>query len=159
MKSIKLLTLLFGMLGLTQCKAVKFDKQPPFTIHSATYAHIVGGTPGNSTLNLILTYTTKEDVTFENVYFLNRKTKAVTEVKGNKKIIAARYNTSTTQNKSDLVLHSNTVEEFNNKLPKETEKFPFQLKEDEAVISYKKNNTLYFFKVENIKKRKSVFMQ
>ena len=38
------------------------------------------------------------------------------------------------------------------------EKFSLELKESEAVITYKVGKKIHYYKIENVKKEKSVFM-
>ncbi|WP_420552051.1 hypothetical protein [Tenacibaculum aiptasiae] len=154
---------LFGILILaftfTQCASMKMDSNPPFSVKSATYTHITGGLPGNNTLNLIIEFTSEDSVNFEKVFFQNRSTKAVIEKKQNKQYIAARYNTSSDQDRKDLVLHANPKEEHGNTANTKSEKdFPFKLKENEAIITYKIGNKTHYYKIENIKKGEKVFM-
>ncbi|CAM1369521.1 conserved exported hypothetical protein [Tenacibaculum sediminilitoris] len=154
---MKLLGILILSLSFTQCASVKMENNPPFKIGSANYSYITGGVKGsyNST-NLIINFTTKESVNFKNVYFQSRITKAVVEQHGDKQYIAARYKTSSSKAQKDLVLHANSKEEYGNT---SKENFPFELKENEAVISYSIGEKIHYVKVENIKKEKKVFMQ
>lgn len=154
---MKLIAVLLSIFGLTQCKSVKLDTKAPLTIKSAYYINMVGGMPGNSSVNLIVEYNNLQNVTLQDAYFLNRKAKVSLENQGKNKVISANINTSTIQSREDLILHNNPTEELKNTPP--TKKLPFNLKDNEAVISYTKNNKLYYFKVENIKKKKDVFMQ
>lgn len=152
---MKLFGILLLAISFTQCKSQKFEQNPPFTVHSATYTHISGGMPGNSSLDLMIEFTSDKSIEFEEVYFQEKTIKPVVEQKGDKQYLAARYKTST--EKSDLVLHQNTQEEYGNQ-PASEKKYAFELKENEAVISYKVNGKSHFYKLEDITKGESVFM-
>lgn len=152
---MKLFGILLLALSFGQCASVKMDKNPPFKVEAATYNHVTGGMPGNSTLNLMIEFTSPEVVDFKNVYFQNRITKAIIEQKGDKQYIAARYKTSSGEDRKDIVLHSDPQKEYGNA---PVENFPFELKENEAMVSYAKGEKIYYFKIENIVKGKSVFM-
>ncbi|WP_299119499.1 hypothetical protein [uncultured Tenacibaculum sp.] len=154
---------LFGILILaftfTQCASMKMDSNPPFSVKSATYTHITGGLPGNNSLDLIIEFTSEDSVDFEKVFFQNRVTKAVIEKKQDKQHIAARYNTSTDQDRKDLTLHADPKEEHGNTASAKSENdFPFELKENEAIVTYKVGTKIHYYKIENIKKGEKVFM-
>ncbi len=155
---MKLFGILIFALSLTQCASMKLDANPPFTIKSASYSHITGGLPGNSTLNLMIEFTANDAVDFKNVYFQNSIVNAIIEQKQNKQYIAARYKTSTGEDRKDLVLNADPKEEYGN-TTKTEEKFPFELKENEAVITYKVGDKIHYYKIEKIEKIKRVFMQ
>ena len=155
---MKLFGILILALSFTQCASMKLEANPPFTIKSASYSHISGGLPGNNILNLMIEFSTNENIDFKNVYFQNRIIKAVIEKKQDKKYIAARYKTSTSKNKIDLVLNAEPKKEYGN-TAKEQENFPFKLKDNEAIVSYKTKNKIYYHKIKDIKKNKRVFMQ
>ncbi len=144
---MKLFGILIFALSLTQCASMKLDTNPPFKVTSASYSHITGGQPGNSVLNLMIEFTAPETIDFKNVYFQNRITPAVIEQKQNKQFIAARYKTSSNSDSKDMALHNDAKE-----------KFSLELKENEAVITYKVGKKIHYYKIENVKKEKSVFM-
>ncbi len=156
---MKLFGILLLALSFGQCASVKMDQNPPFKVESSSYTHITGGLPGNNSLNLMIEFTASETIDFKKVYFQNRITQAVVEQKEGKQYIAARYKTSSGQDRKDLVLHADPKEEFGNTPNSPTEKFPFELKDDEAIISYTIGKEIRYVKIENIKERKKVFMQ
>lgn len=155
---MKLFGILILALSFSQCASMKMDTQPPFKVKNASYSHITGGQPGNSVLNLMIEISTPETVDFKNVYFQNRITPAVIEEKVGKQYIAARYKISSDQERKDLVLSSDAKTEFGNTAHETKEKFPFELKENEAVVTYKIGEKIHYYKIENVKKEKSVFM-
>ncbi|WP_143032182.1 hypothetical protein [Tenacibaculum sp. MAR_2009_124] len=157
MKIMKLFGILFFALGFTQCASQKFENKPPFTITSAVYTNISGGMPGNNSVDLRLTFSTSKEIEFDQLFFINRTTKAVLETKGKVQYIIGRYNTSPKNSKYDLELHGDSKKEYGNK--PSSESFPFKLKENEAVLSYKDGNKTKYVKIENIKKGKRIFMQ
>jgi hypothetical protein len=156
---MKLIGILILALSFTKCASVKMENNHPFKIESASYSHVTGGVKGsyNST-NLIINFTAKEPVDFHKVYFQNRITKAVVEQHNDKQYIAARYKTSSNDQK-DLILHADPKQEFGNTPNTPTEEFPFELKENEAMVSYVIGEKTHYVKVENIIKKDKVFMQ
>lgn len=178
---MKLFGILLLTISFTQCKSHKFEQTPPFSVKSATYTHITGGTPGNTTLDLMIEFTTEKDVQFEAVYFQERTIQPVVEQKGGKQYLAARFDTSTPKTKGnynltlhsdpkkeygnnpnpkkkyDLELHSDSKKEYGNK-PNEKKEETINLKENEAIIVYKINGKSNFYKLEDIEKKESVHM-
>ncbi|WP_428743433.1 hypothetical protein [Tenacibaculum sp.] len=154
---MKLIGILLLTFSLTQCASVKTQNTHPFKIESASYSHITGGVKGSyNSINLIINFTAEKSVDFKKVYFQNRITDAVVEQKVGKQYIAARYKTSSNDDRKDLILHADPKQEFGNT---PTEKFPFELKENEAMVSYVKNEKICYVKVENIIKKSKVFME
>ena len=131
MKMMKVLGALIFILGFTQCKSVKFDNNPPFTVEKSSFNNWVGGQPGVSGTRVEIYLTHKVDVVFETLYFKNKKTNVEIREKNGKTFLTAHYNTS--KRLDDMILDSDGKKEAVNKLP---EDFPFELKENEAVISF-----------------------
>ena len=155
MKTMKILSVLAVLFGFTQCASMKLQKKAPFKIASATYNHWVGGLPGVSGTKAEIRLSEKSNITFESLYFLNKIIKVETkEEKGRTLLIANHTNTST--NKRDVILSSDSKKEMKNQLP-DTKEFPFELKENEAIISYKVKDKLKYFKITNLKKVQSDF--
>ncbi|APG65785.1 hypothetical protein LPB136_10595 [Tenacibaculum todarodis] len=152
---MKLFSLFAVIATLFQCASLKFEDNPPFKINSATFKNYVGGMPGVSGTNVVINYETSTTVNFDSLFFKGRKAKIELETSGKKNYIKGHFNTSTVNSKEDLVLHKDGKKEYGNKVPEK--KFPFELKESEAVISYLENGETKFFKVENIKKGEEIF--
>jgi len=158
MKITKLLALILIMTGFTQCKSTKFDKTPPFTVTEATYTNWVGGIKGVRGVNVVINYTSSSEVKFDSIYFINKVIKIEFKSVKEQQVLVGHFNTSSVNSKEDLVLHADSTKELKNTIPS-LKKFPFELKENEAVISYQEGKKTKYFKVENIKVGKSVFYQ
>ena len=154
---MKLFGILIFALTFAQCASMKLDANPPFKVESSSYSHITGGLPGNSVLNLMIEFSATETINFQKVYFQNRIVNAVIEKKQGKNYIAARYKTSSNSDSKDMVLHADSKKEFGNTAVAK-EKTPFELKDNEAIVSYKVGEKIYYYKIENVKKENSVFM-
>jgi hypothetical protein len=76
-------------------------------------------------------------------------------VLGTKIQLLGHYSTSK-RTKTDFILDRNVQKELKNPFPV-IQKNPFNLKENEAVLSYIKGGKRLFFKIENIKRLQSVF--
>jgi hypothetical protein len=154
MKLIQLLGLFLITLGFSQCKTMKFDKTPPFKITEATYTHWVGGQPGVSGTRIEIRFETNPESAFDSIFFQNKSTKLQRREFKEKVFLTANFNTSKVNSKADLILHSDAKEEVGNKLP-EMKKTPFELKENEAVISYIENGKTKYYKILELKKGKA----
>ena len=148
MKAMKILGVLVFIVGFTQCKSTKFDSNPPFTVEKSSYNNWVGGQPGVSGTRVEVYLTSKVDIAFDALYFKNRKTNVEFREKDGRTFLTAHYNTS---KRNDMILESDGKKEAVNKLP---ENFPFKLKENEAVISFKEGDKTKYVKIENIKETK-----
>ena len=151
MKAMKTLGILIFILGFTQCKSTKFDSNPPFTVEKSSFNNWVGGQPGVSGTRVEIYLTDKVDITFESLFFKNKKTNIEIREKKGKTFLTAHYDTS---KRNDMVLESDIKKETVNKLP---EDFPFKLKENEAVISFKEGTKTKYVKIVDIKETKPDF--
>ncbi|WP_341220262.1 hypothetical protein [Polaribacter atrinae] len=147
MKALTLLVLLFSF---SQCGSTKFENKIPFTIHSAHYKNWTGGQPGVHGINVQIQLKEKSNINFDSLYFRNKVAKV--EFK-NATLIIANYNTSN-KKPSDVILHLDPKKEVQNKLPTQ-ETFPFELSENEAVLTYQANGKTTYYKIKEIKKRES----
>lgn len=150
----KAILIAFVTILLIQCKSTQFDAKPPFNIIDATYNNWVGGQKGVSGIRLVFNFEAQETVTFQKVYFANKEGSLESANKDGKKVLTGHISTSTT---SDITIDFDTKKEVKNKLPEST--FPFELKENEAVISYLQNGVTKFYKVKNVTKTKTSFYQ
>jgi len=157
MKIIKLLGITLIALNMIQCGATKFDKNPPFKIKEATYNNWNGGQPGVSGTRILIEYTKISEVEFDSIYFKNRVAKIELSTQENKTYLTGHY-TPSSRNKNELILDIDTKQEINNKAPQK-EKIPFEVKKDEAIISYQQKGKTKYFKAENIKIVKSDIYQ
>lgn len=154
---MKTLSVILLTISFFQCKSAKLDQTPPFSIKEATYNRYVGGVRGVSGMWIHLNYETNSVVKFDSIYFQGKRAKIEIQKNNNKKLVSAHFNTSTRDTKNDLILDSNSLKEFNNELPKQ--KTPFQLEENEAILSYLIKGKAHYYKVKNIKKIKTPLPQ
>jgi hypothetical protein len=64
-------------------------------------------------------------------------------------VYTARFNTGN----KDLIMSSDPVEEYANKLPQIPVKVPFEIKSNEALVVFKENNKKKYYKITGIKER------
>lgn len=151
---MKILPILIVVLGFSQCGSNTFVKSTPFNVEKAFYNNWVGGQPGVGGLKLEIYISKTSEINFDSLYFHHKRTKVEVVQLDDKLQLIGHFSTSKRKNR-DLILDIDPNKELKNTLPN-IQKFPFELKENEAVISYKIEGKTMFFKVENIKKVKSI---
>jgi NADH dehydrogenase/NADH:ubiquinone oxidoreductase subunit G len=154
MKSIKILSILTLLFGFSQCGSNTFVKNPTFKVEKAFYNNWVGGQPGVRGTKVEMHLKDASEINFDALYFQGKVTKVEVSMKDGFVQVIGHFSTSKTQ-KRDVILDLDATKELENKVPN-LEKFPFELKENEAMLSYKRENKTVYFKIENIKKVRSI---
>lgn len=125
----------------------KFQQHPPFNINKALYNTWVGGQPGVKGYSVQFEID-NSNIVLDSVFFRNMSTKLEKDVSA---LTNTYIGTFILPNRmKNYVLHSDSKKEFGNELPDTSKKIPFQLKENEAVISYIFNNTTKYYKVNKV---------
>lgn len=153
MKTLKILSILVITFLFYQCGSTKFEENPPFKITSAIYNNWTGGQPGNKGMTVNITYTSIYKIKFDSIYYSNKIVILESSITKEKKMISANFVSPV---KPDMILDKNTSKETQNVVPL-LKKFPFELKQNEAIISYIVKGKTKYFKVKSVKKGKSVF--
>jgi len=155
----KLVTILVSviiLLGFSFCSATKGstkDNQQenhPFKVTKSTFNTWVGGQPGVKGFNVVITID-NPDVQLDSVYFRERKTKLKKNTHTTPSMFVGVFTLPNT--KHDYVLHENSEKEYGNK-PLSLN-IPYSLKNNEAVVSYLFEGTIYYCKIDNIEEVKS----
>ena len=154
MKILKILSVFTIIFSLLQCGSINFEMSPPFEINSAAYFSWVGGQPGISGMNLKISYTSDKNIQFDSIYFRKRIVKLKASNLEDQKMIVGHFNTSSPNR--EIVLQLDPMKEMKNEIP-QIKKFPFELNENEAIISYKVNDEIKYFKIKIVKKGKRMF--
>jgi hypothetical protein len=140
-----IISLLFSHCSSTQ----KIDAQPPVTIIEAqAQSWVAGVRGGGSGTNVFITFS--DAIAVDSLYYQGKVAKLLPVQDATKVKYIARFS-SRKNTHDDLVMHSEPSKEYGNSvvgIPPKT--FPFELKKDEAMVSYKKGNKKRFFKVTNI---------
>ena len=150
MKALKIILLSCITFLLFQCGSRNFNKKSPFKVQSATYYNSATDLQENTNSNLYIRYSSKNNINFDSLYFRKNTTKLQT-----KTIKGIKYVVGEFQKKiflRDFTLDVNPINELKNKFPTR-ETFPFELQDNEAIISYQLKGKTKYFKVKNIKKR------
>jgi hypothetical protein len=154
MRTIKILSILFLLLGFSQCGGSTLVKKSTLKVEKAFYNKWFGGQPGVRGTKVEIHLKDASEVIFVALYFQGKRTKVeVSQMEKFTRIIA-HFSILKRKNRN-LILDADITKELENTLPS-LEEFPFQLKENEAILSYKKEGKTLYFKIENIKKLQSI---
>ncbi len=151
MKNIKTIFVLVITFSFIQCNSLKLESSPSFKITGATYNYWIGGQPGVSGIKVNIGVQSDSEIIFEKIYFQKRAVKIEIRTFKEKTYLIGHFDTST--RKDPVVIDDISLPK---PVVKQTE-FSFELKENEAVISYKQGNKIKYFKIINLKKTKTDF--
>lgn len=149
---IKLLFITILSVTLTNCGGSKsnnseldFTTNPPFKIQKVYSQKWVAGVKGGgSGTNLYITLSeASEGIQFKELFFRNKKI----EVSSSKNKVIGYFKN---KNNQDVIMDGNATNEAANIPP---EKIPFQLKDNEAVVSYLENDKVVYYKISNIEEK------
>ncbi len=153
MKTLKSMSfsilMLLVMASFSQCSsAKKLQKKAPLDLDQVYCQKWVAGIEGGGAGLNIFIPVKDNSVILDSVYFRGKATKL--EVKNqNAKIYIGRF-ISDFNKKKDIVMSNEPNAEFGNEMPTHIQMIPFELKENECVISYKDGKTTKYFKVDNV---------
>lgn len=137
------------MTSFSQCSSSKDLQKKAPTELAQVYCQswIAGIEGGGSGINIFIPV---EDfsVGFDSVYFRGKGTDL--EKLENEKMYVGRFLDTFNTKKRDMVFSSDPKEEYGNQMPETKQKIPFELKENECVISYKDKGKTKYFKVDNV---------
>ena len=153
---MKYLSILMCVILFSQCRSVKFDNTAPFEITSATYQNWLGGQPGVSGTKVKIIYKANKTIQFDSIYFSNKVAKLEAKDANRNTVVFGYFKTSSFKN--DLILDDNPIKELNNPIPG-IRKIPFELKENQAVISYIIKGKIKYYKIQNLIKEKTLTFQ
>lgn len=159
---IGFLVALLALFGFTNCgNGKKLQEDAPLPIEQPFYTTWTGGVKtAGSGLNLYIPVNSTEsrEVELDSAYFRGRKAKLERSGEdvgsSHSDVYVAYFRTAEKQKAPELIMHRDPKKEFGNKPPEIIGDFPFELEDDEAVISYKKNGKTGYFKLSNIRRQK-----
>lgn len=147
---MKILSILTILLVFAQCRSSALVQNPSFKVEKAFYNNWVGGQPGVRGTKLEVHLKNAAEIIFDSLYFNNKVTKVEVLQKEEITQLIGHYSTSK-RIKNDLIIDIDPKNELQN-TPPIIKKFPFELNNNEAIVSYKKGKKTVFFKIVNIKK-------
>jgi len=130
-------------------KNVKTDLQDkhPFAVTNSTYKTWVGGQPGVRGISIYITIDNSE-IKLDSVFFRNMKTELNKEINSDPSVFVGSFMLPNTE--KEFILDENPIKEYGNKVPSTTLIIPFELKEDEAVISYTFEGENIYYKISDL---------
>ena len=152
---MKLLSIIAIIVSFTQCGSLKLENNPPFKIEKASYNKWVGGQPGVSGTKIEIALKENSTIVFDSLFFQNKSTKVEINIAAGKTLLIGHFSTSSKQNR-DLILDIDATKEIENTLP-EVNKLPFELEENEAILSNKVGDKIKYFKIKDIEESKPAF--
>ncbi len=138
MKLIKYITLSFFVIfGLMRCASTqKLQNKPPFEIGQITYT-LQNANNAVDSIYVPMTSNPKQ-IILDSIYFKGKRAKLI---KLESNVYVGRFP------KQDMVMSNKPLAEHENTLPEVPIKLPFDLKDDECVISYSNNSKIYYLKL------------
>lgn len=138
--------------------AQKLQKEAPVKVGTAYYQHWVAGIQGGgSGINIFIPTegTLEESIQLDSVYFRGKVSKL--EVKpNNPTLFIGRFSLKANQ-KKDIIMSNKPNAEYGNELPEMNTKIPFELKENECVVSYEEDDKTKYFKINNVVEKQPLY--
>lgn len=133
------------------CASQQLDETPPFKIISATYSNWAGGVKGVSGTNINITYKASQQIAFDSIFYKKRKTKVSFKNHNDVTSLLGQFQNKRINKLHDMILDADPKKEFGNKPnPNAKKNFPFDLKNNEAIVSYKHKGVTKYYKITNL---------
>ena len=155
LKTLLILGLVF--LSIFNCKSaqeplLQFQTTAPLDFSEPYYNSWVAGIEGGGAgINVFLPTTKPSKIIIDSLHFRGEKSAVETR----DQLIIGRFKYSTNR-KKDIILSSNPQDEYRNTLPIQFDASPFNLTQNECVISYRVNNKRLYYKISNLKKQRDI---
>ncbi|WP_303316521.1 hypothetical protein Q4Q34_06855 [Flavivirga abyssicola] len=142
------------MMSFSQCASTfKLQDSVPLEIgqvyHQSWVAGVKGGGSGINVFIPLLS--NSKNIVLDSIYFRGKAVK----LEKDKMLYIGRYALSANQNK-DIIMSSDPIAEYGNLVPEIPKKIPFELKEDECVVSYNEGHKIKYYKISNIIEQESL---
>ena len=161
MKALTYVVLILG-LSFTGCKSQKkLVENPPFELGEATCQRWVGGRAESGSgilLQVPILNDNMDEMKFQQAFFRGRVTDVSMKSNDGSWFAEANFRNKTDE-KPDMIMHSDSEKEVGNQPPKFKEKMPFELGENECVLSYMEGDKVKYYKVSGIKEKKPLIYQ
>lgn len=151
---VSLLLMVFIILTFSQCASTqKIQNTAPVKFGDVYYQEWISGVEGEgSGFNIFIPVISNvNNIKLDSVYFKGKQTKLESR---NGTLFIGRFITEANQ-KHDIIMSSDRLAEYGNKVPKLPKKSPFDLKNTECVVSYQQANKIKYFKIETISKKET----
>ena len=143
--------MLVFMASFSYCSsAQKLQKTAPVEFGEVyCQSWVAGVQEGGSGLNLYIPVK-DTSIVLDSVYFRGKVAKL--EFSSSNSLYVGRFKTAVNQPKVNI-FSSDPKEEYTNKRQQKEALIPFDLKDDECVVSYKKENDIKYYKISNVKQK------
>ncbi|XLS29329.1 hypothetical protein ACJD0Z_00575 [Flavobacteriaceae bacterium M23B6Z8] len=155
---IQLLLISFIMAVFSNCAgSQKLQQEVPFTMGTVYSQKWVAGVEGGgSGVNVgVPVDNLPEEIQLDSIFFRGKRAPLIQETTEKGNLYMARFKTELNQ-KKDIISHEDPRMEVGNEPPSIEEKIPFELNENEAVISYTHKGKKKYYKISNVKPKPSV---
>lgn len=105
------------------------------------------GSPLSGT-NIFIPVTSGSDILLDSVYYRGRGAKLEKVQRGSYLVYIGRFEN---RPKTDIIMHADPRKEVGNQPPEFRKAIPFELEEDEAVVSFKEGNAVKYFRIARVK--------
>ncbi|MFA5299438.1 MAG: hypothetical protein WC389_14710 [Lutibacter sp.] len=149
-KYIHIALIAFVGLILFGCGTSKVNGQtePPFKILEATFVNLANNELGiKETFSIIKI--DNPNIRLDSLYFRNNKMSLTKDLSASENIFLGSFTSSTELH--DYILHQDAKEEFGNIPPIAASKIPYELTDDEAVVSYFYKDKINYYKISEMK--------
>lgn len=149
-KTLNIVITIIGILFFYSCSSTTKTSENtlPFKILEATYSNIKAEQSNINTV-LVLIKTNNSTIKLDTLFF--RNTRAVMEF--NDETSTYISNIELPNTKINLQLDINPKNEFGNQVPNISPKIPFELKQNEAIVSYLYKGENHYHKILNVLKK------
>ncbi|KJD34139.1 hypothetical protein PK35_05280 [Tamlana nanhaiensis] len=154
-QTISAVILMLITMSFSQCASINtLEKNPSVTLKQVYYETWVAGVKGGgSGVNLFLPIQSNTNKSvLDSVYFQGKGTKLELI---NQQLAVGRFKTEANRPKQDIIMSNEPYAEYGQNRLTYTPKIPFELEENECVISYLENGTKKYFKVDDVVFKKS----
>ena len=142
------------MASFSQCSSSKqLDQKAPVVFGEVYCQKWVAGVQGGGSGMNIMIPVDSFTIPLDSVYFRNKGAKL--EKDEQSKMYIGRFKNAQS-NPKDIVMSSDPNAEYGNELPDISKGIPFELKENECVVSYEVDNTIKYFKIENVVEKEMI---
>lgn len=109
---------------------------------------------GGAGINVFISVAEEDetDIKLDSVYFRGKSAKLETKPQ-NESLYIGRFKSDANKG-YDIVMSGDTKQEYGNKMPETNKDFPFDLNNDECVVSYKVGSKTKYFKIGNVVEKK-----
>lgn len=151
-----LFVLAFSLVGCSSQK--KMVENPPFDLGEATCQAWKGGraeTGSGLLLEIPVMGDASDQVKLQQAYFRGKITDVKMEAIEGGWVAKANFMDGNAE-KKDMVMHADSKQEVGNQPPNRDGKFPFELEQDQCVLSYMEGDSVKYFKLEGIKEKQAL---